>query len=314
MKIIEVVPYDPNWPTIFAVESKIIQEAFRENCLEIHHIGSTSVPGLAAKPKIDMIAVVKDPSEVIEQLSSIGIQYRGEYNIPLHYGFSKRGKVDINLHVYEEVHPGIKLNLLFRDYLRSHAVARDEYALLKRQLLADESSFKKNNFAFTNYTLRKGDFIRKVLKQAGFNCLRMLKCNDETEWNAAKQFRQKYFFAPQGINDPYIWTFESPAHAHLILYQGTVIIGYAHIQLWPGNRAAARMLVIDEAKRNNQFGSHFLKLCERWLKSLGLQSLHVESRPTSIRFYTNNGYKEMLFNDPDGYESASQDIAVGKML
>jgi len=125
MKIIEVVPYDPNWPTIFAVESKIIQEAFGENCLEIHHIGSTSVPGLAAKPKIDMIAVVKDPSEVIEQLSSIGIQYRGEYNIPLHYGFSKRGKVDINLHVYEEVHPEIKLNLLFRDYLRSHAVARD---------------------------------------------------------------------------------------------------------------------------------------------------------------------------------------------
>lgn len=143
MKIIEVVLYDPNWPIIFAAESKTIQEALGENCLEIHHIGSTAVPGLVAKPKIDIIAVVNHLSEVGKQLSSIGIQYQGEYNIPLRYFFSKRSKVNVNLHVYEEDHPEIELNLLFRDYLCSHAAARDEYALLKRQLLVDESSFQK---------------------------------------------------------------------------------------------------------------------------------------------------------------------------
>lgn len=143
MKIIEVVPYDPSWPIIFAAESKTIQEALGENCLEIHHIGSTAVPGLVAKPKIDIIAVVNHLSEVGKQLISIGIQYQGEYNIPLRYFFSKRSKVNVNLHVYEEDHPEIELNLLFRDYLCSHAAARDEYALLKRQLLVDESSFQK---------------------------------------------------------------------------------------------------------------------------------------------------------------------------
>lgn len=290
MKIIEVVPYDPNWPTIFAVESKIIQEALGENYLDIHHIGSTSVPGLIAKPKIDMIAVVKTTSELQEQLSSVGMQYKGEYNIPLHHGFSKRGKVDINLHVYEKGHPEIELNLLFRDYLRSHAAARDEYALLKRQLLADESSFEKNNFAFTNYTLRKGDFIRKVLKQAGFNRLRMLKCNDETEWRVAKQFRQKYFSSPQqAVDDSHTCSFNSPEHAHLILYQGTEIIGYAHIQLWPGDLATLHMMVIDKAKRNDRLEGQFLEFCREWLKSLGVKNLYVKLKPLTITYDVSNG-------------------------
>jgi GrpB-like predicted nucleotidyltransferase (UPF0157 family) len=116
-KIIEVVPYDPKWPHIYEKEAALIRQALGGNCLAIHHIGSTSVPGLSAKPKIDVIAVVQDPLLARDQLEKIGIQYRGEYNIPLHYGFSKRGDIDLNLHVYEEAHPEIELNLCFRDYL-----------------------------------------------------------------------------------------------------------------------------------------------------------------------------------------------------
>lgn len=85
-KIIEVVPYDPNWPHIYEKEAALIGQALGGNCLAIHHIGSTAVPGLAAKPKIDIIAVVQDPLLVRDQLEKIGIHYRGEYNIPLHYG------------------------------------------------------------------------------------------------------------------------------------------------------------------------------------------------------------------------------------
>ena len=65
-KHIEVVPYDPEWPEIFERESLKIREALGDNCIAIHHIGSTFVPGLAAKPKIDMIAVVKEPEKSIE--------------------------------------------------------------------------------------------------------------------------------------------------------------------------------------------------------------------------------------------------------
>lgn len=313
-KSIEVSPYDPTWPQLFEIEAKLIKEALGQNCLHIHHIGSTAVPGLTAKPKIDILVVVKIPSAAREQLKKIGIQYRGEDNIPLQYAFSKRGKVDLNLHVYEESHPEIELNLLFRDYLRTHSTVRDEYALLKQELLSDQSSLIKHPSGFTHYTLRKGNFIRNILKKAGFDRLRILKCTDETEWNAAHYFRNKYFFSPHGISDPYTWTFNHPDHAHVVLYQGADIIGYIHIQFWPDNRAAIRIIVVDEDKRNKNAGSSFLRACEKWLKSLGLQSLHAESRPTSLRFYIKNDYIPMPFNDPNTHETDPQDIPVGKLL
>ncbi len=67
-KIIEIVPYNPNWPHVFEQEAECIRQALGDNCLSIHHIGSTSVPGLAAKPKIDMIAVVHDTLLIRDQL------------------------------------------------------------------------------------------------------------------------------------------------------------------------------------------------------------------------------------------------------
>lgn len=311
---IEVIPYNTKWPYIFEAESARIRQALGDNCLNIYHIGSTSVPGLAAKPKIDMITVVKDPFLARPQLEKIDIRYRGEYNIPLRYCFSKRGEVDLNLHVYEELHPEIELNLVFRDYLRAHQEVRDVYARLKQELMLDESSSQKENSAFTNYTLRKGNFIRSVLKDAGFNRIRILKCNDETEWKAAKYFRDKYFFGPYGIDDPYTWTFNNEEHAHLILYQGAEIIGYAHIQFWPNHRAAIRIIAVDEDKRNQNAGSKFLTLIEKWLKSLGIKSIHIESRKSSLKFYLKNYYVEMPFDDPEGRDSDPNDIPLGKVL
>jgi hypothetical protein len=179
---------------------------------------------------------------------------------------------NINLHVYEASHPEIELNLIFRDYLRSQPKARDAYACLKQELVQDESSSQKENSAFTNYTLRKGDFIRAILKEAGFNQIRILKCNDQTEWKAARYFRDKYFFGPYGTEDPYTWTFNHLEHVHLILYQGTEIIGYEHIQLWPDHRAAIRIIAVDEDKWNQNAGSRFLALTEKWLKTLALKA------------------------------------------
>jgi GrpB-like predicted nucleotidyltransferase (UPF0157 family) len=313
-KIIQVAPYNPNWPHIFEVESKLIKEALGDNLLEIHHIGSTAVPGLCAKPKIDILAVAKDPTSALSQLEKIGIQYRGEYNIPLHYGFSKRADIDLNLHVYEESHPEIELNLMFRDYLRAHPGKRDAYARLKQGLLQDELSFNKENSPFTNYTLRKGDFIRELLREAGFNRVRMLKCNDDTEWQAARHFRDTYFFRPHGINDPYTWTFNHEEHAHLVLYQGVDIVGYAHVQFWPDKRAAIRIIAAREDKRNQNKGSTFLALIEKWLSALRIKSIHAESRQNSLRFYLKNGYTDMPFADPESHESDPNDIPVGKVL
>src|SRR5262245_32106620 len=125
-KKIIVVSYNPDWPHIFERESLKIKEAIGSNCIAIHHIGSTSVLGLSAKPVIDMIGVVKSPEKAIQPLENLGFKYKGEYNIPMRFYFNRSEGVDINLHIYEEGHPEIELNLLFRDYLRQHPEARDE--------------------------------------------------------------------------------------------------------------------------------------------------------------------------------------------
>lgn len=314
-KQIKVVPYDPNWPKLFGNQASTIQEILGDNCIAIHHIGSTSVPGLSAKPTIDIIAEVKNGLQSITPLEKIGFSYKGEWNIPFKYGFAKREGTKVNLHVFEEGHSEIALNLTFRDYLRANPQALKEYAELKQKLLSDDTAFhKQEGQLFSGYNLGKDAFIRKILKASNFNRLRFLRCAHHEEWAAARNFRQKYFFGPHNIEDPYTWTFNHPQHVHFVLSQGAEIVGYTHIQLWPDKRAAMRILVIDKAKRNNNLSAKLLALCEKWLKSQEYKSIHAESRTTSLAFYTKNGYTEMPFNDPEGYAGDPQDIAVGKKL
>jgi GNAT superfamily N-acetyltransferase len=134
------------------------------------------------------------------------------------------------------------------------------------------------------------------------------------EWKAARYFRDKYFFGPNGIEDPYTWTFQHDEHVHFILYQDADIIGYAHIQRWPEHRVALRIIVIDKHQRNNNSGSVLLQFIEKWLKTLGIKSIHTESRKSSLGFYLKNGYIDMPFDDPEGHESHPDDIPLGKVL
>jgi len=313
-KKIEVVAYNPEWPQVFKTESESIKDALGTNCRSMHHIGSTSVPGLSAKPIIDMIVVVNDPEKAIHPLESLGFKYKGEYNIPSRFYFSRSEGVATNLHVYREDHPEIELNLAFRDYLRRHPDARDEYARLKEDLLQKESSFEKNNSQFTGYNLGKDAFIRKILQKTGFNRIRMMKCTHYAEWELAKRLRNQYFFDPLSISDPYTWTFNHPEHAHLVLYQGIELIGYAHVQFWPDKRAALRIIVVDESYREQGHGSLFLQMIEDWLRTQEIISLHDEARPGVVSFYRRNGYIEMPFEDPSGEPPSPHDIAMGKML
>lgn len=170
--------------------------------------------------------------------------------------------------------------------------------------------------------VRKAILIRINVKKSSiiftekveFDRTYMLKCNDDTNWQAAKYFRDKYFFAPQNIDDPYTWTFKHSEHTHFVLYEGKEVIGYAHIQFWPLQRAAIRIIAIDENKRNQNYGSIFLALIEKWLKNLDVKSIHAESRQSSLRFYIKNGYTEMPFDDPQSHDFDPNDVPMGKML
>ncbi len=312
---IKVVPYDSNWPRWFEEEAVKIKQALGENCVAVHHVGSTSVPGLTAKPQIDIIAVVKDYLATSSPLVQAGYIEKGEFNIPFHIVFGEGdGNTRANIHVFEEGNPEIELNLLFRDYLRAHQDARDAYGSLKNSLVAQDVSHERVSVGLSKYTLGKDEFIKEILIQTGFNGLCMRLCTHHEEWDIVRSFRQKYFFDKVPVADPYTWTFDHKDHVHFVLYLGTQIIGYTHLQLWPDDRAALRIIVIDEPFRNEGLGAHFLRLCERWLKQKGYSVLQTQSSPDAFAFYSKHGYTEMPFNDPDGYESDPRDIELGKVL
>jgi len=268
---VEIYPYDPNWSNIFEREALSIQNALGNNCIAIHHVGSTSVPGLASKLKIDIIAVVQDLVFDKGQLETLGYEYRGGFSIPLRRSFTIR-TVDrnINLHVFEENDPEIELNILFRNYLREHADAKETYALLKYQLIQEESSHIKNGPMYRGYTLGKHDFIQHILKKCAFKRHRFVICTHHAEWDAVKAFRDKYFLDTYGIVDPDIWTFNHSEHVHLVLYRGMDIISYAHMQWLDNHKARIKMMVVDDAVCDqNKVKHQFIALIEKWLKTLG---------------------------------------------
>ena len=312
-KQIEVVPYNPAWAAMFAEEAGHITHALGDDSIAVHHIGSTSVPGLDAKPIIDIIAVVKNAKASVGSIESISYTYKGEMNIPFRFYFSKKGAVTVHLHVYEVGNPEIELNLTFTNYLRNHPKACAEYAALKAHLLTQVFSFERSPSQFSGYTLGKHEFIRGVLQKAGFNRTRLMHCTHDYEWETAKAFKKKFFDKFSMLNPP-TGTFNHPDHVHFVFSSGVDIIGYAHIQKSLDARAALRIMVIDELLRGEGFGAQFLGLCEKWLSTRGFKTLHIESSPAVHAFYAKQGYVDMPFNDPDEYEGFPQGISLGKVL
>lgn len=137
-----VVDYNPAWPSMFEVEAARIAEALGGNLVAIHHIGSTSVPGLKAKPVIDMLPVVKDIALVDERtpnMVALGYEAMGEFGLPGRRYFRKGDPVrTYHVHVYAlgSVQE-IERHVAVRDYLRTHPEVARQYGELKAQLAAE---------------------------------------------------------------------------------------------------------------------------------------------------------------------------------
>lgn len=308
-KKIEVVPYNSKWPELFESEQKLIKQALGKNCITIYHIGSTSVPGLSAKPIIDMLPVVKSiqkVDKVTTAMESLGYEAKGEYGIAFRRYFQKSMGIVTHVHVYQEGDPEINRYLNFRDWMRSHPDESESYAKLKVELA------KKFPHDILQYCNGKDAFVASIDAKDGFDGWRMVKALTDREWDAVRFLRRKYFFKSK--EDPYTWTFTHKDHVHFVFYKNAEIIGYAHLQLWCENRAALRIIVIDERHRKFGFGSQFLRLCERWLNHQGFKMLLIQSSQEAYQFYRKHGYTEMPFNDPDGYEGDPRDTEIGKCL
>lgn len=244
-KDIKISSYDPLWAKQFQDEKALITQALSDHCVGVYHVGSTSIPGILAKPQIDIMAVIQpefDPTDCIEKA---GFFYRGEWNIPMKYGFSKNKNYKVNLHIFHDNHPEIEPQLLFPTYLRANPSVRDAYAALKTDLLKDENSkYKKDHPIFSGYTLGKHEFICQVLKDAGYKGLRVVKAAHHLEWQAVKRFREKYYMENYGQpEDLNAWTLKFMDHSHFILYEGMEIAGYAHLEIRPKGHVKEWMCV-----------------------------------------------------------------------
>jgi GrpB-like predicted nucleotidyltransferase (UPF0157 family) len=136
---ISIVEYDPEWPVLFQREADRIRAALGDRVLRIEHVGSTSVPGLAAKPIIDIVLVVTDTADekaYVPALEASGYTLRiREPNFHEHRMF-KGPDTDTNLHCYSNGCPEVEKMLVFRDWLRANSDDRSLYESRKRELAA----------------------------------------------------------------------------------------------------------------------------------------------------------------------------------
>lgn len=134
-----VCDYQPAWQQAYRAEAQKIRAILGENLVCIHHIGSTAVPGLAAKPVIDILPVVRSLAQAdaaAPAFVAIGYEYLGEFGIAGRRYLRKGGDARTHqVHIFAQGDTGnIARHLAFRDYLRTHAAVREQYAQLKRAL------------------------------------------------------------------------------------------------------------------------------------------------------------------------------------
>ncbi len=134
---IVIVEYDPAWPGRFELERDRIQRALGDLAFRIEHIGSTAVPGLAAKPIVDLIVTVEDPADesIVAAMQAAGYQLR--VREPQHRMF-RTPERDVHVHVWRDSDPEVARYLRFRDRLRRSAEDRLAYERLKRDLARRE--------------------------------------------------------------------------------------------------------------------------------------------------------------------------------
>jgi GrpB-like predicted nucleotidyltransferase (UPF0157 family) len=160
---VQLADYDPAWPGLYEREAVRIRSALGDRVIVLEHIGSTSVPGLAAKPVIDILLVVADPSQEDDYLTALeSAGYRLVIREPdwHQHRVLKGPDTNINLHVHPPDSPEVTKNLRFRDHLRITSTDRELYEQAKRQLAARHWAY------IQQYADAKTTVIKEILNRS----------------------------------------------------------------------------------------------------------------------------------------------------
>ncbi|MCA0375506.1 MAG: GrpB family protein [Gemmatimonadetes bacterium] len=169
MSAVTVVPYDPSWPDTFARLHALVWPAVQHASLRLEHVGSTAVPGLAAKPVIDATIVVASPRDipfVVKGLVTIGYAHRGDLGVPGREAFRAPASSPLPAHhLYASPRHSVSLrnHLGLRDHLRAHPEVAAAYGALKVSLA---QQFPDD---IDRYIAGKTAFILDVLAQVGLS-------------------------------------------------------------------------------------------------------------------------------------------------
>jgi GrpB-like predicted nucleotidyltransferase (UPF0157 family) len=163
---ITFVEYDPAWPALFEREETRIRSILGDRVVRLEHTGSTSVPGLAAKPTIDItmtVADVLDEPAYVPDLEAAGYRLVIREHEPEWYDHRvfKGPDTNINLHVFSAGCREIDRMVGFRDWLRAHDDDRDLYETTKRELIQREWKYVQN------YADAKGEVVEEIAARAG---------------------------------------------------------------------------------------------------------------------------------------------------
>ena len=179
--------YDPAWPERFRREAARIHEALSGHELRIEHIGSTSVPGLVAKPIVDILLVVDDPDDeasYLPALEAAGYELRVREPDFDRHRMLRTPEMDVHVHVFPPESPEIDRYLLFRDRLRTDGGDRELYASTKRRLAAQDWP------TMQHYAEAKTEVVETLLARA-------LSAPEETD-GAARRGGPPAGAAPEG--------------------------------------------------------------------------------------------------------------------
>jgi len=160
---IQLLEYSSEWPVLFRREAERVRAILGERVLQLEHVGSTSVPGLAAKPIIDMVLAVADSVDeprYVPAMEAAGYVLRIREPDWHQHRLFKGPDTDINLHVFSLGCPEIDRLLLFRDWLRNHDADRDYYERSKRELA------KRIWKCVQNYADAKTSVVEEIVARA----------------------------------------------------------------------------------------------------------------------------------------------------
>lgn len=159
---ITVVAYQTHWPHLFQNEQQCLQEILKD-IVDIQHVGSTAVPGLAAKPIVDLLIglqTFEKTAAPIAVLKTLGYEYLGEAGVPGRLYFRKRHPYAFNAHLVQWDSEQWNNNLLLKDFLREHPNAADRYGQHKQELI------QRGITMLLAYSEKKGAVIAELLQCA----------------------------------------------------------------------------------------------------------------------------------------------------